>query len=327
MISQLRVRIGALLRREEGQAVVETAFSISFFLILVLGIIQAALIANAKLIVNYAAYSAARTGIVTGGNVRLMRRAAAIACLPLNRGPDYGAGNPAGAARGMGNTTNETVLRNKLAQDLRDGLTVVRVLHPTQADFTNVGVGGGSNRIIRFDDFRNPASLAEAVLTVQVTHYFKLEIPIVNTVFAEFMPAQIAGGYAGADAANVAYEADPTLSDASPETDDWLRRYETSKIVGVMATENRGGRRFFREILRIPITAHYTMRMQTDLRQENLNDPGFFSFSDLPTNDNEMQRILKGFAPQTAMEYAGGTGVDTTADGYDILLHPDMNDL
>ena len=53
---------------QEGAAASETAITIMTFLMIVLGIIQLAMVLNAKLLVNYAAYSAARAGIVHNGD-------------------------------------------------------------------------------------------------------------------------------------------------------------------------------------------------------------------------------------------------------------------
>ena len=68
---------------EKGQALAETAITIMFFLLIVLGIIQLSMVMNAKFLVNYAAYCAARAGIVHNGDQGKMKQAAAFALTPL----------------------------------------------------------------------------------------------------------------------------------------------------------------------------------------------------------------------------------------------------
>lgn len=72
-------------RCERGQTLAETAITIMTFLIVVLGIIQLSLIVNAKFMTNYAAYCAARAGILYNGDQGKMEHAAAVALAPCSR--------------------------------------------------------------------------------------------------------------------------------------------------------------------------------------------------------------------------------------------------
>lgn len=82
-----RVRSG----RESGQAAVESALVLPLMIFLCLGIIQLTMIEHAKIMTEYAAYSAARAGIVWNGNNERMHDAAIFALLPtIGRTDDIG---------------------------------------------------------------------------------------------------------------------------------------------------------------------------------------------------------------------------------------------
>jgi hypothetical protein len=68
--------------KESGQAAVESALVMPLMVFLCLGIIQLTMIQHAKLMTEYAAYQAARTGIVWNGNNERMHDAAIVALLP-----------------------------------------------------------------------------------------------------------------------------------------------------------------------------------------------------------------------------------------------------
>lgn len=69
-------------RWESGQAAVEAAIVLPLQIFFILGIIQMTCMQHAKLMTEYAAYQAARAGIVWNGNNERMHDAATIALLP-----------------------------------------------------------------------------------------------------------------------------------------------------------------------------------------------------------------------------------------------------
>jgi len=68
--------------RESGQVAVEAALIMPLMVFMALGIIQLTMIQHAKLMTEYAAYQAARTGSVWNGNNERMHDAAIVALLP-----------------------------------------------------------------------------------------------------------------------------------------------------------------------------------------------------------------------------------------------------
>ncbi len=69
-------------QRQSGQAAVESALVMPLMVFMCLGIVQLTMLQHAKLMTEYAAYQAARAGIVWGGNNERMHDAAIVALLP-----------------------------------------------------------------------------------------------------------------------------------------------------------------------------------------------------------------------------------------------------
>ena len=68
--------------RESGQAAVESALVMPMMVFIVLGIIQLTMIQHARIMTEYAAFNAARAGIVWNGNNERMHDAAIMSLLP-----------------------------------------------------------------------------------------------------------------------------------------------------------------------------------------------------------------------------------------------------
>ena len=132
-------------RSEGGQAIAEFAIVFPVLLVLVLGIIQGSLMFTAKMVVEYAAYAAARAELVG----EEPERAAELVCSAI-AGPSYtpGTGKPI-TVPGWG------VLPRSESSSIK---THVDVLDPIED-------GNGT-------------------VTVEVTHYYELIIPAARLVFA-----------------------------------------------------------------------------------------------------------------------------------------------
>src|SRR5690349_11007130 len=77
-------------RADSGQAAVESAIVMPLMVFLSLGLIQLTMVQHAKLMTEYAAFQAARAGIVWNGNNERMHDAAIVALLPtLGRTDDW----------------------------------------------------------------------------------------------------------------------------------------------------------------------------------------------------------------------------------------------
>lgn len=224
-IPSLRVPSGDGSSDESGQALVEFLFSIITFLFLVLGVIQLALILNAYTLVRYAAYNAARAGIVHSADLDKMREAARISLVSIF--PRHGR---ADHVRGI--TENYLGARFTDQNNLDDfdkPITEVSILSNNSA----VGGSGFSGSIMTFDD---PAQAENAVITVQVIHHYEMVVPLVNRILYFLYFKFTDDAYEGEDIDQLAAKTDRLRRDGELEDIEF----------------------------RFPLTAHYTMRMQSD---------------------------------------------------------------
>jgi hypothetical protein len=165
------------IKDEKAAAAAETALTILIFLMLVLGIIQMALMFNAKLMLNYAAYNAARAGIVHNGDLSEMRKAVAVSLAPL--------------FTNKGGTSSLVIGYVKALAATSIGLGGLRLINVEI-------VSPGANRFrsdysghffpIYDTKFTNANDLRENLLVVRVTWWYKLEIPFVSQFFSFFSP-------------------------------------------------------------------------------------------------------------------------------------------
>lgn len=82
--------------RRKGQAAVESAIVIPLMTFLILGVLQLAMIQHARIMTEYAAFNAARAGIVWNADRWIMENAAIISLLPTYEGliDEHDLGNP-----------------------------------------------------------------------------------------------------------------------------------------------------------------------------------------------------------------------------------------
>src|SRR5512141_3478894 len=116
-----------MLRGEGGQAIVEAALVLPSLVFLLLGAVQLTQLQQARILADYAAFAAARAGIVMNGDPGKMRDAAALAILPA-----FGAADSLAAL-------GKTLLRFKAEEAVLEafGLEPLRieVRNPAAADF------------------------------------------------------------------------------------------------------------------------------------------------------------------------------------------------
>lgn len=208
---------------QAGQAMVEFLLCAVSFLFCILGVLQLALCLNAFTLVRYAAYNAARAGIVHGADLDEMREAARISLLPVY--PRHGR-----ADHVLGVTDNYVGAKatDQLSVFTFDSRPITEV-----SLVDNAGLAAGD--VVTFDD---PAFGRSSLITVQVVHQYELIIPLVNRIAYYLYRRKKTGGgdYRGESV------------DSLAATTDKLRK---------------GGDLDDIEY-RIPIVAHYTMRLQSD---------------------------------------------------------------
>jgi hypothetical protein len=242
---------------EDGQAVVEAALVLPAMIFLLLLTIQLTQLQRARILADYAAFAAARTGIVYNGDPHKMTDAATLAILPS-----------------FGRTDGfleigKTLARFRVTEAFLDGLGLpqlrIYVRNPVQADFKEFGQHLDGQEI-DFDDVR-PGATEATLLSLQVRYLYELRVPFANKLIQTIWLAAHAGLLArwrgwdltsprvgtqnGPDAvagSRIA-AAGTSVADGTPEG---------IPIKALITAGNAPGRFF------LPVEAFYTMRMQSN---------------------------------------------------------------
>lgn len=253
--------LGRRLAGDEGQAIVEAAIVMPAMLFMVLTIIQLTMLQHARIMTEYAAFTAARAGIVYNADKRAMERAAAVALLPTMARTDTLGRVLTQQGRIDGHETIERGAFN---------LPVVHVdvLHPTAAEFGAMArhLGGAE---LDFDDIRTQAAMANQ-LQIRIRYFYRMPIPFANQMLQAIWFAQRMGtlrswrgmdmtrpeGVGGMSAVREAQQRAMSGLGAHDAT-------ERQQMVGVASAAN--ARRYY-----FPIEATYTMRMQSNVYRRNV---------------------------------------------------------
>lgn len=240
---------------------------------LVLGIIQLTMLHHARLMTEYAAYRAARAGIVNSGACNYMKEAAILGVLPTL--------GPAPGVPGRTDTLFRALLvyqsYSKLWNDQKyllkgaPGLPVVKVevLNPKKSElgslFNTYGVfGGATNRVhteeIDFDDIRDAKVIAANLLTVRVTYHYEMRIPFANKlIHSWYMGYELLKYVRGVqfEAKNVAgmNEFDALEAKGATKGGNFVK----------LAAMARFGNTYV-----VPMIATYSMRMQSNLMKKQI---------------------------------------------------------
>lgn len=260
---------------ERGQVIVEQAIILPMMIFIVLGIVQLAMVQHARICTEYAAFNAARSGIVYNGDVKKMERAAFLSIIPtLGRSDNWSS---------LFNTFFKKALLAQFGADLADllgfdilaGMKMVQV---TILPHPNPGIGDRlrvvnqqqhlNRKQIDFDDLRTRPALANQ-LTIRVRYYYQMRVPFANWMLHTMWLA------AHVDAMNL--YGGGALRFVTPEwTPGGFRTGVSSntlivgKSVSKMGSDPQDPLRVvlqYRALgqYRLPINTYYTMRMQSNL--------------------------------------------------------------
>lgn len=155
---------------ESGQAVVEAAFVLPLTVVLILCTIQITQLQRARVLVEYAAFNAARAGTVQSGNPAPMHEAAALSLLASHGRTD--------SLTALARTWADFRAREAVLSALRLPLVEVVVLNPRRPDFQKFGQHL-AGRELDFDDVR-PDAIDASLLSIQVRYLYELRVPLAN---------------------------------------------------------------------------------------------------------------------------------------------------
>jgi len=165
---------------QKGQTLVEFALVFPILLLFVLAIIQLALVYSAKIILNYAAFSAARSFIVYQEHKKA-EMAARLICLPISSRP-----------------TN--MIESALGIDL-PGLDSFGALGEAQGIAERYLYSSYATNVRLFDSSGSPLDEGRVLepgkddATVEVSHKFRLTLPIVNRLIGKSMAGEKLGKF------------------------------------------------------------------------------------------------------------------------------------
>jgi len=250
---------------------------------LLLGVVQLTLLAHAKLMTEYAAFCAARAGIVWSGNNERMRNAALLALLPTH-----------GRSDDLSNFGESLVHHEWTDRNLRrlpwggevpsevngaplNGLVRVDTLHPTGANFEAVARESGSSRALEevdFDRVEQSATRRAGVIKVRVRYWYELKVPLANwLIFVSWYAINAALRVTGA-----LHESQLSSSGGAPgiahrEGYPSATRSEMAVLwklgTGQLRLPGLAAKRFF-----LPVTATYSLSMQSNFYRKWLMHTG-----------------------------------------------------
>ena len=199
----------------KGQGMVEFLIILPVLLLLVMGILQFALIYQAKVTLNYAAFETARAGSLNNASMDKMKTAFARSMAPLytNRHTDFNSGNCSNsftldsgntsrkvldtnysaAAGGGGGTLNSDdfiCAKRRVQQQIDDGYVNITVINPSPASFADFGVDKDSEIIIPNNNLMYRDATVESgsgqsiqdanLLKIHIGYCYELYVPFVN---------------------------------------------------------------------------------------------------------------------------------------------------
>ncbi|MFL5278669.1 MAG: TadE/TadG family type IV pilus assembly protein [Myxococcales bacterium] len=256
-------------RGESGQAIVEAAFVLPAMIFLILCAIQLTQIQQARLLTDYAAFNAARAGIVHNGDNGDSDG--------FSDGPMYDAA-ALSLAPSLGRSDSFTEVAKRVAAvKLLDAalgafkLSRVRVYvrNPKRADFARFGKHL-NGREIDFDDVR-PGATDATLLEIQVRYLYELRIPFANKMIQTLWMATHVGlgGFRALEQWEGFDMTSPRAFTANGPDAVQLTRGGAAFVgyddgtpeqvnIGALVAAGAAGRYY------LPLEAYYTMRMQSN---------------------------------------------------------------
>jgi hypothetical protein len=206
------------MRGARGQAVVETALTMPLSVFLILGILQIGLMQQAHLLTEYAAFQAARAGVVHHGDVNQMKDAAFLSLMPTftlvytdNTLANVIAQLTSYERLGMqAYLTAEAAKWEDFAQVDKTPGAALAILQANHFDFIQIQIvlPSGSARYdtfgadvdppnpgpeIDFDDVSSAGAIDSNLLSIRLTYYYVMRVPLANWVIHNAFVAQQAG--------------------------------------------------------------------------------------------------------------------------------------
>jgi hypothetical protein len=171
--------------KDSGQSTVEGAIVLPAMTFLILTIIQLTMIQHARLMTEYAAFSAARAGIVFNGDKKAMEHAAMVALVPTFGRSDSLAEFEIASNRDVG-------IERTQRQPYQLPIVSIETLSPKSSDFSGISIHTNGQEI-DFDDVRSASgkdAVQANILQIRLHYYYKMKIPFANQILQGIFFAQ-----------------------------------------------------------------------------------------------------------------------------------------
>ncbi|MBN8471813.1 pilus assembly protein [Corallococcus exiguus] len=261
---------------ESGQVLVESALVIPVMVFLILGILQLGMLHHARLMTEYAAYRAARAGIVNSGDCEIMKKAAYAAVLPTLGPPKASAsGDLQGRVDTLINvakvhdayTVGSQAAQNQRFQQVDLERVRVEVTNPRRSQLPTLFSSYGSHMQgleLDYDDIRNAQVIEANLLTVRITYFYEMRIPFANwQLHAFYMGREALNGLA-MRGVNFTTQKVNGGSLTDHLEDAGAGQSPDHKKIRTLADSN---------VFAIPVVATYSMRMQSNLLNSGSHGP------------------------------------------------------
>lgn len=163
-----------------GQAFVEFALVMPVYLFMLICFIQLVLIMNAKLCLEYAAFAAARAGVVNRGNMDNMKAAAATVLSPFFSVPGVGRMSPDIVSLGL--------MKEAVKLRITDNPGSLNPLTPVAISILN-----DPSPVSAYNSASSTFGLSQdqKLLKIKIDFDFPLEVPLANKIIKELSNAVV----------------------------------------------------------------------------------------------------------------------------------------
>jgi len=241
---------------QSGQVEAESAIVLPIMTFLLLGLIQLGLLHQARIFTKYAAYRAVRTGALRNGKVDLMEKAAVAAALPILAWSN-------GDAEVLGRTDTASAWIQKWAKPgfgmmptnrMKDFPALkyaeVKICGPTKSDVSG-GTYDPGQELAAFDNYKISSKGIKTKLRIQLVLNYRMIIPFANWVIHRMWRGERIVKELHLDSRKIA------VPDSKGDYVDHYGLYQAAAHMGIFV---------------IPIKAHYSMKMHSDIPTEYLPD-------------------------------------------------------
>jgi Flp pilus assembly protein TadG len=261
--------------RQSGQAAVEAALVVPLMVFMVLGIIQLGMMHQARLMAEYAAYRAARAGIVNHSHCELMRNAAFVAVLPTLGPAPQGSGRVDTLENALKVYTQYSNSNGGSGSPARFHIpgklekVRVEVVNPRKSQLPRLFSTYGDHMMaqeIDYDDVRDDTIIRANLLSIRITYFYEMRIPFANwLIHGWFMGFESLSGLQGIQFENqrlgggASHQALEAKGASKGRTS---RQKDDYKLISGLALDQR---KYI-----IPLVTTYSMRMQSNMMRKHV---------------------------------------------------------